>query len=178
ELACASSLDEILPPGIYSLAVDGTAKGPFGRYAFQLKAKDVSLQESACRTPPSLVLGQTVTGTTSGADDRFTESCAGREDMQASGDRVYKLTLVARTHVLLTLSTPGHDGVLAIRKSCVDPPQMKSARTAEAACNNDSPDNRHSKIDATLDAGTYFVVVDGHQGKNEGAFVLESKAMK
>ena len=30
----------------------------------------------------------------------------------------------------------------------------------------------------TLDAGTYFVVVDGHQGKNEGVFTLESKVVK
>ena len=163
---------------MYSLAVDGTTKGPFGRYTFQLKGKDMTDQEAACRAPPSLVLGQTVTGTTAGAGDCFAESCAGREDMQASGDRVYKLVLASRTHLQLVLSTPGHDGVLAIRKSCVDPPQMKSLRTAEAACNNDGPDNRHSKIDATLDAGTYFVVVDGHQGKNEGVFTLESKVLK
>ncbi len=178
EIACASSIDEVLPPGIYSLAVDGIGKAPFGRFAFQLKAKDVSAQESACRAPPPLVLGQTITGTTVGAGDRFTASCAGREDMQASADRVYKLTLATRTHLQLTLSTPNHDGVLAIRKSCLDPPQMKSARTAEAACNNDGPDNRHSKIDTTLDPGTYYVVVDGHQGKNEGAFTLESKVLK
>ncbi len=178
EVACASTIDEVLPAGIYSLAVDGIAKYPFGRYAFQLKAKDVSLQESACRAPPTLVLGQTITGTTVGAGDRFTESCAGREDLQASADRVFKLTLATRTHLQLVLSTPGHDGVLAIRKSCMDPPQMKSARMAEAACNNDGPDNRHSKIDVTLDAGTYFVVVDGHQGKNEGTFTLESKVLK
>lgn len=55
---------------------------------------------------------------------------------------------------------------------------MKSVRLAEAACNNDSPDNRHSKIDTTLDAGAYFVVVDGHQGKNEGIFTLEAKVIK
>jgi len=179
EIACSSSIDEVLSPGIYSLAVDGiSAKSPFGRFTFQLKAKDISAQESACRAPPPLVLGQTITGTTVGSGDRFTASCAGREDMQASADRVYRLTLPSRTHVELTLSTPNHDGVLAIRRSCIDPPQMKSARTAEAACNNDSPDNRHSKIDVTLDAGTYFVVVDGHQGKNEGPFTLESKVVR
>lgn len=178
EIACGTSIDEVLPAGMYSLAVDGTTKGPFGRYTFQLKGKDMTAQEAACRNPPSLVLGQTVTGTTAGAGDRFAESCAGREDMQASGDRVYKLVLASRTRLQLALTTPGHDGVLAIRTSCVDPPQMKSLRTAEAACNNDGPDNRHSKIDATLDAGTYFVVVDGHQGKNEGVFTLESKVLK
>jgi hypothetical protein len=169
ELACASTIDEVLSPGTYSLAVDGTPRGPFGRYTFQLKARDLSLQESACRAPPALVLGQTVKGTTAGAGDRFVESCAGREEAQASSDRVFKLTLAARTHLQLLLSTPGHDGVLAIRKACVDPPQMKSVRTVESACNNDGPDNRHSKIDTTLDPGTYFV---------EGAFTLESKIVK
>ncbi len=179
EIACASSIDEVLSPGIYSLAIDGIGvKAPFGRYTFQLKAKDISLQEAACRAPPALVLGQTITGTTAGAGDRFTASCAGREDMQASADRVYRLTLATRTRLQLVLSTPNHDGVLAIRKSCLDPPQMKAVRTTEAACNNDGPDNRHSKIDTTLDAGTYYVVVDGHQGKNEGPFTLESKVIR
>jgi hypothetical protein len=178
EIACAPTIDEVLSPGMYSLAVDGTAKGPFGRFEFQLKAKDVTLQESACRAPPPLVLGQTVKGTTAAAGDGFTESCAGREEMQASSDRVYKLTLAARTHLQLVLSTPAHDGVLAIRKTCVDPPQLKSLRTVEVGCNNDGPDNRHSKIDTTLDAGTYFVVVDGHQGKNEGPFTLEARVVK
>jgi hypothetical protein len=178
EIACAATLDEVLAPGSYWLAIDGATKGPFGRYTFQLKGKDVSAQEAACKAPPTITLGQTITGTTVGAGDRFLESCAGREDAQASADRVYKLTLGAKTHLQLLLSTPNHDGVLAIRKSCIDPPQMKSLRSAEAACNNDGPDNRHSKIDATLDAGTYFVVVDGHQGKNEGSFTLESKVVK
>ncbi len=178
EIACGSSIDEVLEPGVYWLAVDGTAKAPFGRYAFQLKARDQSLQESACRAPPPLVLGRTVTGTTAGASDHFATSCAGREDGQASGDRVYKLTIAKRTRVQLLLSTPGHDGVLAIRRTCVDPPHLKSLRSVEVACNNDGPDNRHSKLDVTLDPGTYFVVVDGHLAKNEGPFTLEARAVK
>lgn len=178
EITCGATLDEVLDPGMYWLAIDGSTRGPFGRYSFNLRAKDVTLQEAACRAPPPLLLGQTVTGTTAGMGDRFTVSCAGREDAQASGDRVYRLTVTTRTHVQLRLSTPNHDGVLAIRKSCVDPPRMKSARNVEAACNNDGPDNRHSKIDTTLDPGTYYVVVDGHQAKNEGTFTLEAKVLK
>lgn len=178
ELACGTTLDEVLSPGVYSLAVDGTTKGAFGRYTFELKAKDVTLQEAACRAPPPLALGQTVTGTTVGAGDRFTASCAGGEDLQASGDRVYKLTIASRTRVELALSTPSHDGVLALRTTCLDPPRMSSARGVEVACNNDAPDNRHSKIVTTLDAGTYFVVVDGHQGKHEGPFTLTARAVK
>ncbi|MBX3234392.1 MAG: hypothetical protein KIT84_38200 [Labilithrix sp.] len=177
DIACAASIDEMLNPGVYYLGVDGLAQGPFGRFSFKLRAKDVSLQEAACKAVPSIALGQTIRGTTAGAPDRFTASCAGRPEAQASGDRVFKLTLPSPQRVQLLLSTPSHDGVLAIRKSCLDPPGMKNVREAEAACNNDGPDTRHSKIDTTLPAGTYFVVVDGHQGRNEGTFTLEARAM-
>lgn len=178
EVACNHQLEEVLPAGTYWLAVDGTQKGPFGKYAFQLRAKDVSAQEAACKAAPALALGQTVTGTTAGAGDRFTVSCGGRFDAQQSGDRVFRLALPTRQHVQLNLTTPNHDGVLAVRRACQDPPQMKSVRDMEAACNNDSGNTQHSKIDTTLDAGTYYVVVDGHQGKNEGTFTLEAKALK
>jgi hypothetical protein len=178
EISCGDVVDEILPQGSYWLVVDGTTKGPFGRYAVKLRIKDVTAQETACRAAPALSLGQTVTGTTAGAPDLFAESCAGREDGQASGDKVYRLTLAARTHLLLTLSTPNHDGVLAIRRACTDPPKARSLAASEAGCNNDGPDKTHSKLDRTLDAGTYYVVVDGHQGKNEGPFTLEARTVK
>jgi hypothetical protein len=178
EMACGSVIDAVLAPGTYWLAVDGTSKGPFGRYSFQLRAREVGLQEAACKSAPTISVGQTVTGTTDGAPNRFAESCAGNEDAQASGDRVYKLTVPARTRVQALLSTPNHDGVLAIRRACVDPPQMGTLKAVEAGCNNDGPDTRHSKLDVTLDAGTYWVVVDGHQGKHEGAFTLELKEVR
>lgn len=182
ELACASLVDELLAPGVYYLAVDGAAADAVGRFSFSFLAHDVSGQEGACRAAPALVDGKTVTGSTVGAGDRFTTSCGGRPDAQASADRVYKLVLGARTRVRLVLNTPSWDGVLAIRKSCVDVPfvaQPSGRRNElEAACNNDFQDAQHSKIEATLDAGTYWVVVDGHQAKNEGAYTLEYRTVK
>jgi len=178
EVACSANLDEVLPPGTYWLAVDGGNREGLGRFNFSVAAKDVTAQEAACKAPPLLVANQKVTGTTVAAGDKFTTSCGGKEDAQSSPDRVFKLVLTAKTKIQLLLATPNHDGVLAIRKSCLDPPQMRSVRNAETACNNDSPDNRHSKIDATLEPGTYFVVVDGHTAKNEGPFTLEYKVMK
>lgn len=178
EIACKATLDETLNPGTYFLAVDGSEKAPFGRFTFKLKARDVSLQDAACKAPGSIALGQTITGTTAGAPDRFNGSCGGRLDSQSSGDRVFRLVLPSRQHIQLMLTTPNHDGILALRKTCLDPPNMRSPREAEVSCNNDSGDTRHSKIDTTVDAGTYFVVVDGHQGKNEGPFTLEAKALK
>jgi hypothetical protein len=174
ELACGPVIDEMLAPGLYYLAVDGATAGELGRFSFDFLARDVSGQESACKSAPTLALGKTITGTTAGAGDRFTVSCAGREDAQASADRIYKIVLPERSRIRLTLSTPAWDGVLAIRKSCIDPAVSIGAGTNnEAACNNDFQDAHHSKVEATLDAGTYWVVVDGHAGKNEGAFTLD-----
>ena len=178
ELACGPVIDEMLAPGVYYLAVDGATAGELGRFSFNFLARDVSGQESACKSPPTLVVGQTTAGNTSGAGDRFTASCAGREDAQASSDRVYRIVLAERSRIRLSLSTPTWDGVIAIRKSCMDPAVSMGSTTNEAACNNDFQDAHHSKVEATLDAGTYFVVVDGHAGKNEGPFTLEYALVK
>lgn len=178
ELACGPILDEMLAPGVYYLAVDGAAGGELGRFAFDFHARDVSAQENACRAPATLSDGATVKGNTAGAGDKFTTSCAGREDAQASGDQVYKIVLPARSRIRLALSTPAWDGVLALRRSCMDTAGNAGARHAEAACNNDFQDAHHSKIETTLDAGTYWVVVDGHQARNEGAYSLEYRVLK
>ena len=178
ELACANRIDEVLNPGAYFLAVDGTDKGPFGKYRFRLRAKDVAAQENACKTPGTIALGQTVQGTTAGAKDAFAVSCGGRLEAQASGDRVYRLVNPTRQRIQLMLTTPNHDGVLALRKTCLDPPGMKQVREAEQTCNNDFGDTHHSKIETLVEPGTYFVVVDGHQGKNEGTFTLEARVQK
>jgi hypothetical protein len=178
ELACGPILDEMLAPGVYYLAVDGASQSDLGRFAFNFLARDVSAQENACRSPPPLVDGQTVSGTTTGAGDKFTTSCAGREDAQASADKVYKIVLGARARVRLSLSTPAWDGVVALRKSCMDTGAAAGARTAESACNNDFQDAHHSKIETVLEPGTYWVLVDGHQARNEGAYTLEYRVLK
>lgn len=175
ELACSANVDEILAPGIYSLAVDGSGEDGLGRYAFAFAARDVSAQENACKSPPVIAPGSKTTGTTVGAGDKFLATCAGREDAQASADRVFRFDLKQRTRVQLALSTPMHDGVLALRKSCVDPPKQRAPRAAEVACNNDFQDNRHARIESTLEPGTYYVVVEGQGAKNEGTFTLEYK---
>src|SRR4029079_14543760 len=92
--------------------------GALGRFTFAFLARDVSAQKGACRAPPTLVDGQTVTGNTAGAGDRFTTSCGGREDTQASADRLYKIALASRARVRLLLTTPSWDGVLALRNAC------------------------------------------------------------
>ena len=83
-----------------------------------------------------------------------------------------------RSSVTLLLNTPQFDGVLALRKTCLDPTGASGPHAAEISCNNDSDDAQHARIDTSLDAGTYFVHVDGHASGNEGAFSLEYKVLR
>jgi hypothetical protein len=126
-----------------------------------------------------LVAGQTLTGTTTGAGDKFNTSCGGAIEAQSSADRVYRFVLASRTHVRLALATPSWDGVLAIRSTCLDPAGgATNPRASELACNRGGDDAHHARVDATLDAGTYYVLVDGHASGNEGSFSLEYKVIR
>jgi hypothetical protein len=179
EIVCERNLDQVLTAGTYFLTVDGASGGATGRFTFEWTVRDVAGQEAACRSAPVLPAGQAVTGTTLGAGDKFNTSCGGAIDAQSSGDRVYRLVLAARAHVRVTLATPSWDGVLAIRSTCLDPSGgSANPRASELACNNDSEDVHHSRIDTTLDAGTYYVLVDGHAAGNEGTYSLEYKVIR
>jgi hypothetical protein len=174
EIACARAIDETVAPGVYFLAVDGATAPSFGKFVMDVGVTDVGAQETACRAPPLLVDGQTVNASTQGAGDKFHPSCASRDDSPGSGDRVFKIVLAQRARVRLSLTTATWDGVLALRRSCLD----GGARSSEVACNNDAQDGHHSKIEQLVDAGTYYVLVDGHRAGNEGSFSLEYKVLK
>ncbi len=175
EIACAARIDEALAPGVYFLAVDGATPSSFGRFTLDVRARDIGAQETACKSPPLLVAGKPLTASTSGAGDKFTTTCGGREDAPGTGDRVYRMSLAQKSHVQILLATPTWDGVVALRRSCVD--VAASPRSSELRCNNDVGDAHHSKIDMTIDAGVYFVVVDGHSAGDEGPFTLEYKVL-
>lgn len=172
EEACGPRIDALLPAGTHYLAVDGATADALGRFTFTYDLRDVGALDAACRTAPTLSPGQTVKGTTVGATDKMTTSCAGPEAGQASPDVIYKLTLAAPARVELKLETQGWDGVLALRRACAPPANGQAPRDPEVACNNDDDDMAHARIDAALDAGTYYVVVDGHAARSEGPFTL------
>jgi hypothetical protein len=177
ELACGAQIDQTVGPGTYWLAVDGATPNDFGRYVFEARVRDVAGQEAACKSAPLLHPG-TVSGTTDGAGDKFTTSCGGREEVQSSPDRIYRLDVARRAHVQLALSTPTWDGVLVVRRSCIDPPAMNGVFSSEIRCNNDYEDTRHARVDVVLDPGTYYVLVDGHAAGNAGAFTLDYRVLK
>jgi len=175
EIACGDAIDESVAPGTYYLAVDGESARSFGKFDFEWHLRDTGGQEAACRSTVALASGATIAGTTAGAADKFSSSCAGRTDAQASADKVYKIVLARRARVLLALSTPTWDGVLVLRRSCLDASPARGS--VEVECNNDADDVHHARIDTVLDAGTYYVVVDGHASHNDGPFTLEYRAL-
>jgi len=160
--SAAAQLDTILPRGHYFLVVDGANAEEFGSAELTMQISDVAALERACRAAPLLHPGHTENGTTAGGQDRFHASCA---EGTSSNDVMYRLRLRRRSTVRVSMSSD-YDGALYMRRDCTDP-------ATELVCNDDQGDNRHSQIDTTLDAGTYFVFVDGFRGGNQGSFSLD-----
>lgn len=155
-------LEAIVTPGTYYLIVDGVSATEFGSVRATVAVDDIAAMERTCRQAPQLRPGNSVTGNTANGSDSMHASCAGGAE---SNDQLYRLTLRNRSTVRLTLSAT-FDAALYIRRDCLE-------QSTEVACNDDSSDNRHSFIEQTLDAGTYYVVVDGFRTGNNGDFTLD-----
>lgn len=169
EVACtavqagaAATVDTAVQSGTYYVVVDGERAETFGTAQLQIQIDDVAATERACRQAPMLRAGQRVTGNTASGSDQFQASCAGGAQ---SNDIVYRLRVQRRSLVRVNMQSD-YDGALHLRRDCVDP-------SSELVCNDDHEDNRHSRIEATLDPGTYYVVVDGFRSGNTGGFTID-----
>jgi hypothetical protein len=116
---------------------------------------------TACVSAPVIQEGAPVRGTTAGADDLFHASCA---RSALSGDRVFRLQVPRRSRVSLRLESD-YDAALYVRRACDE-------EITEVACNDDARDTRHAALDLTLDAGAWFVFVDGFDVDEAGQFSL------
>jgi hypothetical protein len=114
-----------------------------------------------CNAPTVIAPGHVYSGSTEDGVDDSEGSCAG----SAGGrERVYRLDLPTRQRVVIELAAE-FDTVLYVRQTdCTDD-------AAEIKCNDDAGPKR-SRIDAVLDAGTYFVFVDGY-GDETGSYRLQ-----
>lgn len=168
ELACAGGsaggeIDVSLQPGTYYLVVDGENANAFGSATVQLQLDDQGSLDQLCRQAPLLRPGHQTTGDTTGQTDRFQATCGSNAQ---SGERVYRLELRRRSHVRISSEQTGFDGVLHIRSTCLD-------ANTELGCNDDAGDTSHSMIDTVLEAGTYYVFMDGYGTSNQGPFTLD-----
>ena len=157
-----TTMSATLTPGRYHLIFDGARPDTFGSAQVEVSVRDLQALERACRSAPILRPGRTVNGSTTSETDDFQATCAGNAQ---SNDALYRIRLTRRSRVRIDMSSD-YDGALHLRRDCLDP-------STEVACNDDEGDNRHARIETTLDRGTYFLVVDGFRTGSQGSYSVE-----
>jgi len=122
-----------------------------------------------CSTPQTITSGTTVNGTTCGAQNDYTFRC----DDGNGRDVVYSFNVSQRSFV--TLSTCGGaswDTVLNIARADTCPP------SSILLCNDDYPGCwPQSGLNAVLNPGEYYVIVDGWDANSYGDFSLSFNAV-
>jgi hypothetical protein len=112
-----------------------------------------------CAGATAITAGIDTSGTTCGAAGDYAGTCGG-----AGPDVVYRLDVAMRSAVTIQTGATW-DTVLHLRGD--------GCPGSEVACNdNISGTDQRSRITTTVDAGTYYVVVDGRNETATGAFVL------
>jgi hypothetical protein len=171
EVSCGRAVDEILAPGTYYLGVDGASPEAFGRFTLGYALRDLTSQSSACAAAPTLVDGRSLGATTAGATDKFATSCGAADTGVGAPDRVFKISLAARATVFIDVMAPGFDAAVALRKTCPD--GAGTAGDVELACEADADTTHRTTLERALEAGTYWVVVDGQSPNDQGPFTIK-----
>lgn len=137
--------------GVYDAA--GASRGSLGR----------SLGAS-CEAAETIEVGTVVSGDTSVGRHVMDGSCF----EGSSPELYYRLEIASPSMVTLDLSA-SYDGAVYLLREC-------GSADGELACNDDfGGDRRHSLARASLDPGSYIVVVDGFGGER-GSFQLRVDA--
>lgn len=171
EIACAAfspqwpgqKISTVVEPGTYYLVLDGVRPDAFGEVIATIQMQDMAITERRCRRAPPLRPGQTTTGNNNSAPDTFVGNCA--TDL-AANDTVYRLRVSRRQDVRIEM-TSGYLGAIYLRGDCAN-------HDSEVACsyrrNGSMP---KAQITATLDPGTYFLIVDGDDISSGSNFPIE-----
>jgi hypothetical protein len=151
------------PAGTYWVILDGSGAGSRGTWV---------LNVSVTVPPPPVndacagatLLSTTATGTTQFALDDHSPACASGT---GGRDVWYRFTLSSRQIVYLdTVDGNAWNSTLAVLQGTCPAP------ATDVACSDDACGGPRSQWYGTLDAGTYYVVVDGAAAGQEGAFTL------
>jgi hypothetical protein len=176
EVTCGRAVDEILAPGTYYVAVDGASAEAFGRFTLGWALRDLTGQGAACGAAPALIDGRALGATTVGATDKFVTSCGAADASQSGPDRVFKIVLPARATVRVDVTATSFDAAVALRKACAD--GSGSTGDAELGCESDADAAHRTSIERSLEAGTYWVVVDGQSPNDRGPFTVEYRVLR
>jgi len=175
EAACGRSIDEVLAPGTYFVAADGSSPEAFGRFTLKWGLRDLAGQPTACSKAPVLLNGRTVDGTTVGAGDKFAPSCAANDTGASGPDRVFKFAVAARSQVRLVVTAAAFDAAVELRRACGD--GVGGPALPELACETEADGSHRVTLERWLEAGTYWVVVDGRSPNDQGPFTIEYRVL-
>jgi hypothetical protein len=137
-------------------------------------------QPGTCASPLALLPGGTplegdheISGDTSNALHQAVPTC---NSTSTAVEVVYTFTVTAR--VGLEARSSGYDTVLHLRKENPGTPAnecLDGGAPATVACSDDAspPGDYGSRIEAALDPGTYYLIVDGFDSAQAGPFTLK-----
>jgi hypothetical protein len=158
-----------LGPGTYWIAIDGKETADMGRWVLNVELRDpgVAPPNDTCAGAIDLNLDRmprTVDGTTIGAANNA-DSCPGA----VGGDVWYSFALTRRTLVYLDLLDGfTWDAVLDVRRSTTG----RCLAATNISCTDDDCGTLRPRYVGLLDAGDYFLLVDGGSTIAAGDFVL------
>ncbi len=120
-------------------------------------------QAGTCGSPIDIAFGEPMTGDTTQATNTIDPPCAGN----GAPEQFYRFEVPERMRVTIELSS-SYDGALVLMRQCGNLGDMLD-------CNDDHMDTAHSRIDTTLDPGTYYFAVDGY-ADSRGAYTVQVNA--
>ncbi len=152
-----TTLEQVLDPGTYYVVMEG--------HRFAAPVYDLTLTTeavgAACAGAQVISASGAFSGDTTGAPDRFRDVEVCGEGY--AGDRVYRVDLATDSRVVLDLVASYPNPLLTLYEGCGE------TRVAGG--------RGRSRIDATLTAGTYYLVAGGDEPTDEGPYVLNATVL-
>jgi hypothetical protein len=180
EIGCGPTLNEVVDPGTYFLAVDGATPDAFGRFSLRWGLRDLSDQARECASAVLLLPGRRVSASTAGGGNGFDTSCAANGVAATGPDRAFRFALARPANVRVMVAPAGFDAEVELRMACPDP---SFGRLPELACETSGGSGQRGQtgpsvvIERPLEAGSYFVIVDGRSPKDQGSFTVEYRTV-
>ncbi len=147
-------IGEASTPSGYTLEVDATTPPTV--------PVDVSGNDACPDAYAIPATGGLFRGDTSSMTDNYEPTMCGSS---GAPDAIFQLDLAASKHVVLSTDSSAFDTVLHVHRD--------ACTSTETYCDDDGGSGTTSLIDQTLDAGTWYVVVDGFSTGSSGQYLLE-----
>jgi hypothetical protein len=168
-----SRINTIVPPGTYYVFTDAYSAQGSGSFTLEADLAPVAggsgMSGDSCTDAQPLTNGQTVDGNTFLAHDDVTTPCGIAQD---GYDTIYRLEITGRSHVRLFFEgNDNRQGVIYLTRACGT---GGAAANANIACRAGAI-GEDNAVDAVLDRGTYYVVVDSAQARAFGRYRLATR---